>query len=277
MGTSRPEQIVTKTGKGISKNKKEKRAFFLFMDLFQRKFWKLIELNLIYILFCLPIVTFGPATAAMTKMLRYFYTEKPVFLFNDFLKAFKENFKQSFFVGIADILFMVSFFLYSKFLLPEMELEGINWLYYGLVLLVTVVFIIGNFYVYVQMVTLTLKMPAILKNSLFLVFVSIVPNLVSLSIFVLVLTLTLLYIPYSLAVMGLIGFAFVGLVAVFNSYRVVVRIIVNPYYESRGEKNPEMPDEENKDALFTDRGEEEVENVQPVYTGKAVGKGKVIK
>lgn len=276
MGTRNSVEITPKTGRGVSKVRKQKRAIFIFTDVFKRKFWKLIELNLIYILFCLPIVTFGPATAAMTKMLRYFYTEKPVFLFSDFVKAFKESFKQSFLVGIVDILFIVSFCLYTIQLLPQVEGTDSAWFYYALVLLVSVIFIIGNFYIYVQIVTLTLKMSAIIKNAFYLIFLAVVPNFVSLSVFVIMATLTLLFIPYSLAVMLLIGFSTVGLVVVINSYRVVVKIIVNPYYEARGEKNPEEAVFENQSAVFTDMGEEEQAN-EPVFTGKARGKGKVIK
>lgn len=276
MGTRNSVEITPKTGKGVSKVKKEKRALFIFADLFKRKFWKLVELNLIYILFCLPIVTFGPATAAMTKMLRYFYTEKPVFLFSDFFKAFKESFKQSFLVGIFDILFIISFCLYTIQLLPRVEGTDWAWFYYALVLLVSVIFIIGNFYIYVQIVTLTLKMPAIIKNAFYLIFLAIIPNFISLTVFVIMATLTLLFIPYSLAVLILIGFSFLGLVVVFNSYRVVVKIIVNPYYEARGEKNPEDAKFESHTAVFTDMGEEEKPE-EPVFTGKAKGKGKVIK
>lgn len=276
MGTRNSVEITPKTGKGVSKVKKQKRAFFIFGEIVQRKFWKLIELNLIYILFCLPIVTFGPATAAMTKILRYFYTEKPVFLFNDFFKAFKESFKQSFFVGIVDIAFIASFYLYTKQLMPQIEGTNAAWFYYAVVLLISVIFIIGNFYIYVQIVTLTLKLPAIIKNAFYLIFLAVIPNFVSLSVFIIILTLVLLFIPYSLAVMALIGFSFLGLVIVFNSYRVVVKIIVNPYYEARGEKNPEEAIFENQSSVFTDMGEQE-ETYEPVFTGKAKGKGKVIK
>lgn len=269
--------LIPKEGKGVSKQKKQKRAIFLFFELFQRKFWDLIKLNLIYILFCLPIITFGPATAAMTKILRYYYEEKPVFLFNDFVKAFKENFKQSFFVGIIDILFIIAFVLYTKFFLPDTAVDTQDGLKYALILLVTVIFLLANFYIYVQIVTLTLKMPAIIKNSIYFVFLSIVPNFVSLSVFVISFTLVLLFLPYSLIVMILIGFSFIGLVVVFNTYRVIYKIIIKPYYEAKGEKTPLEKNLDNEDAIFTDVGEQEPPAEKPIFTGKAKGKGKVIK
>ena len=81
----------TKPGKGVDKNGPQKKRFFHFFELYFRKFWKLITLNLIYILFCIPIVTIGPATAAMTYILKNYTMERPVFLWSDFLEAFKKT------------------------------------------------------------------------------------------------------------------------------------------------------------------------------------------
>ena len=44
----------TKPGKGIEKDAPQKRSFFLFFDIFFRKFWHLIRLNLLYTLTMLP-------------------------------------------------------------------------------------------------------------------------------------------------------------------------------------------------------------------------------
>ena len=57
-------------GPGIPKSELEKKGIFKFFEIYGRKFWKLIELNLIYLLFCIPIITFGPATAALLKIAR---------------------------------------------------------------------------------------------------------------------------------------------------------------------------------------------------------------
>ena len=53
-------------GSGVAKRGRQKKPFFRFWEMFANKFWTFFKINLIYVLFCLPIVTFGPATAAMT-------------------------------------------------------------------------------------------------------------------------------------------------------------------------------------------------------------------
>jgi uncharacterized membrane protein YesL len=45
-----------KEGPGVSKNQKEKHRFFLFFELFGRKFSKLIYLNLLYVVMLIPMI-----------------------------------------------------------------------------------------------------------------------------------------------------------------------------------------------------------------------------
>ena len=83
-----------KEGKGVSKDIQAPR-FILFFQIIGRRFWDLILLNLLYILFCIPIVTIGPATAAMTKILRNYARQEHAFLWADFIETFKANWKQA--------------------------------------------------------------------------------------------------------------------------------------------------------------------------------------
>lgn len=101
----------THAGSGISKTAPKKKGFFRYWELFREKFWKLIELNIFYTLFFIPLIAaavglilmlsgslsvnvslilviggtllfmilFGPATAGMMKIMRNFFVEKPTF------------------------------------------------------------------------------------------------------------------------------------------------------------------------------------------------------
>ena len=75
-----------RSGPGIAKNAPKKKPFFYFWELYFRKFWKLISLNILTFIFCIPIVTIGPAFAGMTKVLRNYVLEKNSFIFHDFWK-----------------------------------------------------------------------------------------------------------------------------------------------------------------------------------------------
>ncbi len=47
-------QWYMKEGKGVEKDEPQKRGFFRFMDIFFRKFWRFLRLNLIYVLLSIP-------------------------------------------------------------------------------------------------------------------------------------------------------------------------------------------------------------------------------
>ncbi|MCL1789433.1 MAG: hypothetical protein FWG33_03670, partial [Oscillospiraceae bacterium] len=87
--------------------------------------------------------------------------------------------------------------------------------------------------------------------------------------------------PFLTVLLPLMPFAQLAFFGVFNTYPVIQKYIINPYYESRGEKNPEIPDyndsanenQTEKTALFTDLGGKE----SPIDKKKVKSTGKIIK
>ena len=93
-------------GRGVLKAPQEKKGIFKFFEVYGRHMWKLMELNLLYFVFCIPMtlmvilmlmtsnpiwlllaipsVLVGPATAAMTKVCRNYSQERNAFLLHDF-------------------------------------------------------------------------------------------------------------------------------------------------------------------------------------------------
>ncbi len=246
------------SGSGVAKKAPQKKPFFRFVDAFVNKFWVLIQINLIYVLFCLPVVTFGPATAAMTALMRNIYLEKPQFIFHDFWQAFKKNFRQSFIIGILDVLAIGLGIFAFLFYTPYLDTEDNYWLYCALTMAAEVIFLITNFYIYPQIVALNLRMPAILKNSVILAFANLKGNLITLAVF-LIYAVLFMFFPPVMAVASLVfPLAFMGLVSIFCCYPFIQKLIINPFYESIGAKNPELPDyDEDDDAVFEDKGGEE--------------------
>lgn len=250
-----------KAGVGIAKNAPVKRPFFRFWEIFGSKFWKLIEINFVYLLFCIPIVTFGPATAALTQVMRKFTLGKPIFMFTEFWDAFKKNFRASFVIGIVDVIFGAAFafliFSYGNAAAaakPDMSTTVVM----AIGVAAALFFLMMNFYIYLQIVALTLKMPAILKNSMILAIAGLKSNVITLLSFAFFITLIVLFFPFSLFVLPVAPFAWMALICVFCSYPVIQKHIINPFYEAKGERNPELPSEDDdEDTIFTDMGGKE--------------------
>ncbi len=252
-------------GPGIPKMPQEKKGFFKFMEVFGRHFWDLAFLNLLYILFCIPIITIGPATAGLIKVARNYSQERSCFMFHDFWKTFKSSFKQSFPLGLIDIFLvywtvvMVSF--YYSF---SLEYEIGKVLLVVAISLMLIIFLM-HYYIYLLVVSTNLKMKQILKNAFLLTSLGLKSTLISFFTTVgLVVLLLLILLTASNAgiIIDLViicgwAFSFIAFTVSYNCYPVVRKYVIQPYYDSRGEKNPEfdyLRPAKQEDAIFQDKG-----------------------
>lgn len=226
-------------GPGVSKDEVKKKGIGLFFEIYFRAFWKLVELNILYIIFCIPIITIGPATAAMTKVLRNYSQERHVFLFSDFLEAFKENFKQSFIVGIINIILIYVLSISMPFYKELANKSGIYIVALMVLMVALIIFINMQFYVYIMIVSTTLRLKDTIKNSFLLAISQLKTNVIIIfSIFLIILPLYILF-PISIILVVLFSFSLIGLVVCFNAYPIINKYVIQPFYDKSGEDNPE--------------------------------------
>lgn len=289
------------SGSGVAKNGPKKKPFFRFWEQFASKFWKLITVNFLYFItsglvliiaaFLLAgftgnyyllfisapvLILFGPATAAVTQIMRKFVLEKPIFMWDEFKTAYKNNFRQALPVGIFDIAFC-SMFIYGIVFYSEAALNSSSMGNYALMTIsaaIAVYFLIAHFYIYLEIVSLTLPLGKIVKNALLLTIMGIKVNIINFIVWLIFISAIVLFFPYSVFVLPVIPFAWLMFLSAFNCYPVIQKYIINPYYEAKGMKNPELPDddEEEEDRIFTDRGGSEPEIVKQKSKTKGVGK-----
>lgn len=265
-----------KEGPGVSKDDVEKRKFFLFFELYFRKFWKLIKLNLLYFfvniisvlsmavivvsiiaphekgtvdgialiaygVLILSGIIVGPSTAALVYVLRNYANQRHSFMASDFFEQFKKNFKQSVPVGLLTMVLPVVFTFAMRYY------AGINTLWgTGLLCLTTfcvLVVLSAYLYVYPIMVTFDLKLNQILRNSLIMAFANFPVN-----ILVLIISGAILYgvfmLPDMIAVtlMMVIVPVTIGFVSVFSIWGAIDRYMMP--------KNEDTEDEE--ESVFSD-------------------------
>jgi uncharacterized membrane protein YesL len=253
-----------KAGPGIAKNAPKKRSFFRFWELFFRKFWKLIELSLLTFFFCVPIITIGPAIAGMTKVLRSFTLEKSVFMIHDFMKGFKENWKRSLPVGLADVFIIVSVILGIN-IYPQMAdtYESGNIFIILCVISVSLGFtvLLMNFYIFPMIIATELSLKNVIKNSFFLTSIALVKNLLTLLFIAIVLIpfgILCLVSPLAIVAFPVIILSFVGFIAVYRSYPVIQKYVIDPFYKDKGEENPEYSIGKSDENVFIDKGGSEM-------------------
>ncbi|MCM1231037.1 MAG: DUF624 domain-containing protein [Ruminococcus flavefaciens] len=295
-------------GPGIPKYAPKKKGLALFFDLFFRKIWNITGLNVLFFIFCLPLyigfflisfmtnyelllalliilglifaVTIGPAIAGMTKVMRMFLIEKHTYIVRDFFRGFRENFKKASIVGVLDILVALSAYA-SYNVYPYCAIKYESKLFYIpmiLALSVAIVAFVMNYYIFLMMTATDLSLKNILKNSFALAFVSMKENiLTTIFVFAFAFIMFMIFInamPLCLMLVIVFPMALVWFIVCFISYPVIQKYVINPYYESMGQDNPELSSEVeavDEETLFEDMGGKE----QPIAKRKK-GKGKRI-
>jgi uncharacterized membrane protein YesL len=276
------------------------------MEILGRKFWKLMEVNLIYSLFfLLPIMAFvaffkipnmtvavtvsvililafsiliGPATAGMTKIMRNYVLEKNAFIIHDFFKAFKDNFKKSAIVGFLDCVIALSVWAgYNVYPVLASQM-GSKLMYIPMIISLSlgIVVTMMNFYAFLMIIATDLSLKNLIKNSFALAFVELKKSFLTFIIVtVVVVGMAFLTFYVNLAflfVLAIFPAAFLSFVICFNSYPAIQKYVINPYYTSIGEINPELGGyDDDVETIFEDMGGKE----KPIEKRKK-GKGKRI-
>ena len=270
-----------KAGSGVAKESQKKKAFFDFLEMYFRYCGRLVKLNILTFIFCIPVVTIGPALAGMTRVLRNYTLDKSAFIFHDFWKGFSNNWKQSLPVGLLDTLFAVSAVTALR-VYPAMGDAAVEAGKSGTIYTVfcvlsvsfAVTLLIMNFYIMPMIVATDLSLKNIVKNSFYLTCVSLKRNIITLLVIAAVVLLLLISGTGALLLIPLWALTFVGFVIMYNSYPQIQKYVINPYYEERGMDNPEydyLKPLSADESVFTDRGGEEA----PIE-GKNNKKGKII-
>ena len=244
-------------------------------------------LNLIYVLVCIPIVTIGPATAGLFRVVKNYSIDKHAFVWQDFKQGFKENFFKAFVLGIIDIIAYTGIGCGIVMYTGAMAQSSDSRSFFFLLLLAATLsagltFTIMNYYMYLMMVSTNLTMTQIVSNSLKFAFMAPKQNftavLCNIGLPILIFTPIVLVEklqPLLTIIFPFAPIAIIAFVVSFCCYPVIQKFVIDPYYEERGEKNPERIYDEpadDEEVLFEDMGGKE----KPVIPKENKGKGKVI-
>ncbi len=240
----------SKPGPGVSKNEPKKKRFFLFWELYFRKFGKFILANLLYVLVSLPIVTQGLAQAGLTFVTRNYAREKHVFLASDFKDTIKRNWKQALIVGLIELavltLLIVDLVFFAWPMLtksPEMDLGAL--IFFGATVFMIAFFCYMRYYLYIQLITFKFSLKQIWKNSFLFAIAGMKENLVITGSLVLIYALAvLLWFAFDFASIPILRLGYVFFFPAFRSFLIqftifpiIKRTIIDPYYK-------EHPDED---------------------------------
>ena len=306
----------TRTGKGVDKNQPEKKRFFLFFDLFFRKFWSICLVNLMFFVTLLPFVILffvsvfngfdlingfqlndlvwigvflvalipvGPGLCAMCQVLNNYALQRPVFLKDDFLETFKNSFRQGILMFYMYLVIFAALAAAFTYYLDQAG-QGNTFMTVMLVfcLFFMFVFYLSFCYMLTMVPILDQKYWPMFKNSIIFAFAGLKTNIFT---FLFTIGVTALLLAAFLTVdLGVTFLVFLFLMAciypalmcfiiLFNSYKLVDKFVIAPYYEQTEQERPDEFHHKNPGALepvFEDMGTREVtvETKAPKQKGK---------
>lgn len=248
-------------------NKKQKTAFFRFMELWFQNFWLLLPINFVYSLINVLLIPTGLAQAGITNVTRNIARDKHSFGISDFFDTIKANWKQSLIVGIVNTLvtalicFGLLFYYNSEGMFADIALSFL--------LICFVVFTFMRYYIWVMIITFDLPTSKIYKNSFLLAFVNFKTNLLvavlELAMYALI-VLAVVAIPHFitlflsavLAVFILPGLS--NLLIQFSIFPAIKKYIIDPYYEAHPDEDISL-----RRSLSLETDAQPEEKTEPVF------------
>ncbi len=224
------EQIKRKRfapGKGVTElppRKGAKRFFFLLTT----HPWKLVTLNLLFLLFSIPVVTIPAAVCGMNRVLIKLVREGNCFLWSDFWQEFKASFFKAIPFGL-----IVAFLLFDSYYALSVSKSGGGILPGALGLFLLGLGVLFGSYSFVLMSALDLKGSHIARNALILMATEWKTNLVMIgSIAVTALFIAALF-PYTLVLLLFIWVALQQLIICTAVNETMQRRIIEPFEQSQ--------------------------------------------
>ncbi len=177
----------------------------LFFVVLQVRFWKLIQLNLLYSIFWVPafIVTYinlmamaqspevlqtaenvrgfvltmliqlvpcmliaGPATAGTTYVIRNWARDEHAWIWSDFKDAWKQNWKESLLIMLINGLAMIVFYVNLIFYTVQAQQSLLFVVLRYLIIMMGIIYALMNMFIFPMLVTYKLKLKDIFKNSI---------------------------------------------------------------------------------------------------------------
>lgn len=221
--------VHTKPGPGITEAPPREGAK-RFRYLFKTHLEKMFQVNLVFVLFCLPVITIPAAVISLNRICFNLYFHGTCDIWNDFKEEFKAAFAGSLLYIIigAAFVFMASWFcfIYSSsditgiYILPGLMAAGCICVYLWLVLC----------YGLAMQAVIDLPVRYILKNAFIFSFIEIKSNLLLIAFPGCLSYLCLIFLPYTMPVLLMIWFSSAQFLICAITYSPIERRVIAPFH-----------------------------------------------
>lgn len=196
----------------------------LFFAVIKWHWGRLIGVNLMFILSCLPIVTIPCAMSAMSAVLGRMVQRRICYPVHDYWREFAREWKRSTACGFA-VFALLAVSLFGVLFYPRSGMPG-SMALAGVCLVIAVLTIMAMLYVFPLVAFTELPVGQVLKNALLLTQMRFGQTLLAVAAIVAVLMLTYVGMPFTVLVMPVFGFSLIGLIGTFAAWGGLKRHVI---------------------------------------------------
>ena len=256
-----------KPGKGVPEDGSKEGSFIRFFKILKRKFWAMIRVNLMHVVCSLPafaisafilsymyksfsasdveydlalrifvgfvmvsmqIVTFGPLHAGFVYVLRNYAREENAFVWSDFFKGVKENWKRASIVTLIDlaVVFLVSF-MYMFYSTSAAEIGVVSVIFKVVLIAFGAIYAMMHIYIYPMMVTLDLTVKQLYSNAFRFALAKYLPNLGIIIVIAAFSLLLFVNVILGIFIIIIVGYSLTGFVSTFYAYNAIDKYIIS--------------------------------------------------
>lgn len=202
---------------------------------------RLIALNLLFIVSCIPIVTIPCAMTAMSKVTGLFLQRRICYPSHDYLKAFAAEWKRSTLAGWALWLVVLLGFLGSWFYTKAGIPGGI--VFAGVTAMFAMIALAAMIYVFPMIAFTDLKVRDLLKNGVLLAIMRLPRTLAAMAVALVTVGVSYLFQPWTVLIMPIFGFSLIALTGTYVAWGAMKRyVITDDDHSSAGESYADSMD-----------------------------------
>lgn len=226
-----------KEGPGIPKDAPKKTGLALFMDILGREWWELVKLNLVFILFSLPLVTLPAAQVAASRICVAMVEDRNCYLWRDFWETFRTRFVSTTLAGASlGAAFAVTGYALAVYMRAAAQnLAFALPLAVALVVLVLIPLLAAHLFALLAMCRLPLS--RLLPIACLGLLARPLPGLAALAFVAALWLAHVLFYPASVLMPAVLNFSVGTLAMTFGVHKAAVRFL--PLAEAREDGTPE--------------------------------------
>ncbi len=254
-----------RVGPGVEKDAPEKNVFLVFFGVYTRKFYKLLQLNLIHFLCSFPailiallisanflgslfesknypvhiwlsfaafmvsfnLIAAGPFQSGFTYVLRNFSREEHAFVWHDYLQIAKKNLRQSLIITVINLAVFSAISGSFAWYLGQSEKSLLMNIAVAIQGVFLIIFTMMQIYTYQIMITFELRIRDIYRNAFLFALAMFLPNLLIILLCAAFSVFIMIQMIVALILLPTFTLSVMGLIVNFYANRVIKKHMID--------------------------------------------------